>query len=123
MDRWQSRRSKRLHLQVRVRVFGHRRDKGSFREDTATLSVNANGTLVMLSNHVELGQTVVVRHRLTGEDQECRVAFVGQVSEGKAKVGLAFTHPAPHFWQIDFPRAEPSRYHAPVRVASATRHR
>lgn len=126
MERWLGRRrSKRLHLQVRVRVLGHHRGKGSFKEDTSTLNVSVNGSLVTLAQPVELGQTVVVRNHVTGEDQECRVAFVGPVTAGKAKVGLGFTHPAPHFWNVDFPRLDPTREAASAaaagRIASPAR--
>ena len=120
MERWQPRRSKRLHLQIRVRVFGVRPKTGSFREDTQTLNVSANGTLLPLKTPLEPGQTIVLRNRLTGEDQECRVAFVGPVSEGMTRVGLAFRHPAPQFWQVDFPPLDPNRVVAvPARTATA----
>jgi hypothetical protein len=108
MERLYNRRSKRLALQVPVRVYGQVRVRGAFREEVRTLSISAHGSLVPLVTPVELGQVLVVMNRMTGEEQECRVAYVGPVAEGKSKVGLAFRHPAPHFWQVDFPQAKPA---------------
>ena len=119
MERWQNRRSKRIPLQVRVRIYSHRREKGSFREEAQTLNVSASGTLLALAMPVELGQTVVLTNRMTGQDQECRVAFVGAIVEGKARVGLAFKNPAPHFWQLDFPPLQPAVSRAPLGRAAA----
>jgi hypothetical protein len=122
MERLYNRRSKRLALQVPVRVYGQERVKGAFREEARTLSINAHGSLVPLGTSVEVGQVLVVMNRMTGEEQECRVAYVGPTAEGKAKVGLAFRHPAPHFWQVDFPQLRPAgQQQAPVRVAAAAR--
>lgn len=108
MERLYNRRSKRLALQVPVRVYGQERVRGAFREEVRTLSISAHGSLVPLATSVELGQVLVVMNRMTGEEQECRVAYVGPLGEGKAKVGLAFRHPAPHFWQVDFPQMKPA---------------
>ena len=107
MERLYNRRSKRLALQVPVRVYGQGRVRGAFREEVRTLSISAHGSLVPLVTPVELGQVLVVMNRMTGEEQECRVAYVSPVTEGRAKVGLAFRHPTPHFWQVDFPQVKP----------------
>ena len=128
MQRICDRRSKRLALQVPVRVYGQERARGAFREEVRTLSISAHGSLVPLVTPVELGQVLVVVNRMTGEEQECRVAYVGPIAEGKAKVGLAFRHPAPHFWQVDFPQvrpagqpAAPQQHHPQARAAAAPR--
>ena len=108
MERLYNRRSKRLALQVPVRVYGQARVRGAFREEVRTLSISAHGSLVPLVTPVELGQVLVVMNRMTGEEQECRVAYVGPAAEGKTKVGLAFRHPAPLFWHVDFPQVKPA---------------
>ncbi len=96
------RRSKRLSLCVAVRVYGRTR-KNAFHEETYTLSVNANGALIVLAARVELGQTILLVNKATQEEQECRVVHVGPTADGKTKVGLAFKHTAPNFWHINFP--------------------
>jgi len=122
MERLYNRRSKRLALQVPVRVYGQERVRGAFREEVRTLSISAHGSLVPLATSVELGQVLVVMNRMTGEEQECRVAYVGPIAEGKSKVGLAFRHPAPHFWQVDFPQVKPlGQHHHQARAAAAPR--
>ena len=107
MERVYNRRSKRLALQVRVRVYGHGKGR-AFREESHTLNVNAHGALLAMHTPVELGQALVLMNGMTGEEQECRVAYVGRLSAGQAKVGVAFKHPAPHFWHIDFPQLDPA---------------
>jgi hypothetical protein len=121
MERLYNRRSKRLALQVRVRVYGQGRVKSGFREEVHTLSVSAYGSLVQLTTPVEVGQVLVMMNRMTGEEQECRVAYVGPAAGGKAKVGLAFRHPAPHFWQVDFPQAQPVSRPQPAAHAATAR--
>jgi hypothetical protein len=106
MERLYNRRSKRLALQVPVRVYGQGDSRSGFREETKTLSINANGSLVSIVAPVEIGQTLLVMNRMTGEEQECRVAYVGPPAQGRANVGLAFRHPSPHFWQVDFPATQ-----------------
>ncbi|HEX9595446.1 MAG TPA: hypothetical protein VF982_01090 [Anaerolineales bacterium] len=98
------RRSKRVPLSVPVLISGHARNNKKFDESTATLMVNANGGLVLLATRVDVGETVVVRNRLTQEEEQCRIVYVGpQQAQGKARVGVAFQRPAKHFWKIDFP--------------------
>jgi hypothetical protein len=119
MERLISRRSKRLALQVRVRVCGQCRARGALREETQTLSVNAHGTLVPLASRVELGQSLFLLNRMTGEEKECRVAYVGPVVDGRFKVGLEFRQPAPQFWLVDFPPVRPAAAEKPrARAAS-----
>jgi len=119
MERLYRRRSKRLALRVRILVYGHARTGGAFREETHTLNVNANGTLITLSAPVELSQTLVLVNGMTGEEQECRVAYVGPRSEERASIGLAFRHPSPHFWQVDFPLTPSPQQDVPDRRAVA----
>lgn len=122
MERLYNRRSKRLALQISVRVYGQERARGAFREEVRTLSISAHGSLVPLATPVELGQSLVMMNRMTGEEQECRVAYVGPIADGKAKVGLAFRHPSPHFWQVDFPPIRPAgQQQAHARAAAAMR--
>jgi hypothetical protein len=100
------RRSKRLALRVPILVYGRARDKSSFREDTATASVNAHGALIALAEVVRLGETMLLVNRATREEQECRVAYVGPRVDGKMRVGIALKGSASGFWKVDFPPAD-----------------
>jgi len=95
--------SERLSLHVPVLVYGWARDQGNFHEETSTLLVNAGGGLVALAAKVGLGEMIVVVNKTTREEQECRIAYVGQEAAGEARVGVAFKHPAPSFWKITRP--------------------
>jgi len=97
------RRSKRIHLRIPVAVYGQNRAAGTFREETATDIVNANGGVVALSSRVALGEIFLVVNRATQEEQQCRVAYVGPQEGEKKKIGFALLRSAPHFWRVDFP--------------------
>jgi hypothetical protein len=102
--RWANvRRSERVLLRVPVLVRARAENDGSLSEQSHTLVVNAHGALIALTVEVQPGQELVLKNRVTGEQQECRVVHVGHKQVDKAEVGIAFAHPAPHFWHIDFP--------------------
>ena len=97
--RLRERSSKRVSLRLAVLVYGWARDESAFHEDTTTLLVNASGGLIALAARVRLGETIFLVNKATQEEQECRVAYLGQEVEGKARVGVAFKHAAPSFWR------------------------
>lgn len=97
-----TRRSQRLGLSVPVLVYGEDMAGESFRELTRTVSVNANGGLIVLAATIEEGQTIFVENKNT-QKQECRVVHVGPARNGKWSVGIEFAHAAANFWQIYFP--------------------
>jgi hypothetical protein len=100
------RRSQRVLLAVPVAVYGHDSDGQPFQEATTTTVVNAHGALITLSVQVRRGQKLMLTNRVTEEDQECIVAYLGKSQSGKPEIGVEFTHPAPGFWRIDFPPAD-----------------
>jgi hypothetical protein len=100
------RRSKRLALCVPVIVYGRPKAGGALHEKTHMLSVSANGGMLALTTPVQLGQTVLLVNEATREEQECCVVYVGSRVHGKSEVGIAFTRPAPNFWQVYFPPLE-----------------
>jgi hypothetical protein len=59
------RRSNRLHLRIPVAVYGHNRRIGTFREETETDLVNANGGPVALAAGVGMGDAVLVVNKAT----------------------------------------------------------
>jgi hypothetical protein len=101
------RRSQRviLSLPITIRSEEAHRD-ASFEEVTHTLIVNAHGALIALAATVEIGQTLRLTNRRTGEEQLCHVLYVGSISDGKAQIGIEFKNPSPEFWHIAFPPDE-----------------
>jgi len=101
------RRSQRLPLQVPVCVYGRAADNNLFRETTNTLSVNAHGGLLALTASVNRDQAIFVLNITAQEARACRVVYIGQEQDGKREVGIEFLRVAPHFWEVDFPPANP----------------
>ena len=97
------RRSQRVLMQVTVQIRGTDFRESPFEEETVTLAINAHGALVLLRNRVTSGTQVVLRHKGTGEEQECHVVFLGPMRSGKVEIGLEFTARRPTFWRIAFP--------------------
>lgn len=99
------RRSKRVKLSLCVVVHGKTSSGEPFREVTHTLSVSANGGLLVLAAKVEKQQTIVVENKSTRKQQECRVVYVGPPRNRNRPVGVEFTEVTTDFWQIHFPPA------------------
>lgn len=100
------RRSQRVFLRVPVHVMARGPGNQHSTEDTFTLSVNAHGALIQLAMKVEAGQTIILKHRDTEEEQSARVVRINPVPQGKAEVGIEFLRPAPKFWRVAFPPAD-----------------
>jgi PilZ domain len=97
------RRSQRVLMQVPVRIRGKDAQGKDFEETTQTLAISAHGALVLLTARLISGAVVHMKHNKTEEEQECHVAFLGPVRNGKAEIGLEFTTPRPTFWRVAFP--------------------
>jgi PilZ domain len=97
------RRSQRVLMQVGVRIRGNNAQGAPFEEETETLAINAHGALILLHARLTSGSTVHMKHKRTEEEQECHVAFLGPVRDGKSEIGLEFTSPRPAFWRVAFP--------------------
>src|SRR5579863_1763283 len=104
------RRSRRWALDIAVDVYGHGPGKEPFHEEAHTLSVNANGALVLLSVPVEKGQTLLLTNRVTLREQTCRVVFLGAQHSRTVETGVAFSETNSDFWQM---RAAPGKDPAP----------
>ncbi len=108
--RWvNTRRSQRVLLRVPVLVRGQVEGDSSLSEETHTLVVSADGALIALAMRVQFGQKLVLKSCASGEEVESYVVHVGEKEASKAEVGIAFAHPARHFWHIDFPPADRSK--------------
>jgi hypothetical protein len=100
------RRSKRLALTIPVIAYGASKYGPSFQEGTHTLVVNAHGALISLATKTMLEQRLMLRHALSGEEQECRIVFRDKKMAGPTEIGIEFLSPAPKFWHIAFPPAD-----------------
>jgi hypothetical protein len=107
----EKRRSQRLALSVPVVAYRSQKLGLPFSEGTRTLMVSAHGALISLDAKVVADQSLVLKHELSGEEQECRVVFTEKKLMGPTEVGIEFRQPAPNFWHIAFP---PSDWTAPA---------
>jgi hypothetical protein len=63
-----------------------------------------------LHESLELGAQVVLINPVTEEEQECRVVYLGDMSDKGTRVGVEFLSPSPHFWGVEFaPQDWPAR--------------
>ncbi|HJY87411.1 MAG TPA: hypothetical protein VKE24_11300 [Candidatus Acidoferrales bacterium] len=102
-DPMPQRLGKRLPLRVLVLVSSAPGRNDAFQEECSTLLVNAGGGLIALSTAVELGERLRVINKATREEETCRVAYVGPLVGGRARVGVAFHCPLPDFWKTHQP--------------------
>ncbi len=115
------RRSQRVLMQVSVRIRGNDAQGKAFEEETVTLAINAHGALVGLKTRITSGCKLKMKHKMTEEEQECNVVFLGPVRDEKAEVGLEFSAPRPTFWRVAFPPEDWTPKHPEARSASRTR--
>ena len=94
-----SRASKRAAIHVPVVIYGFGSVGGSFKEESETVLVNAGGALVLLKAKLSIGDTVFLLDKITGLQQEVRVAFVEPYADRESRVGLAFKEPTSDFWR------------------------
>lgn len=106
----QQRRSSRVFTRIPVRASGKNTDGRKFRENSQTIVINAHGGLLYLHAPLELGAQVVLINPVTEEEQECRVVYLGDMSDKGTRVGVEFLSPSPHFWGVEFaPQDWPAR--------------
>src|ERR1700730_6008534 len=99
----EKRRSQRLTLSVPVVAYRSQKLGLPFSEGTRTLMVSAHGALISLDAKVGVDESLVVKHAISGEEQECRIVFTRKKLMGQTEVGLEFRQAAPKFWHIAFP--------------------
>ena len=94
------RRSQRLVLSVPVVAYRLPKVARPFFEGAHTLEVSAHGALISLARGVAADQKLVLRHAVSGEEQECRVVFTRRNMAGATEVGIEFRQPVPNFWGV-----------------------
>ena len=103
------RSGERKPFHVPVFVYGWSTSIGSFHEDTATLMLNASGTLVRLLTPVAMGERLFLVNKFTREEQQVRVVFLEPHHQRGFNVGLAFQAPVPRLWRALAQCADPVR--------------
>jgi hypothetical protein len=96
------RRSSRIFTRIPVRASGKNTQGKKFRENSQTIVINAHGALLYLNEEIAMGNQLVLINPVTEEEQECRVVYLGELSDKGTRVGIEFLSPSPHFWGVDF---------------------
>jgi hypothetical protein len=117
------RRSQRVVMQIPIRVRGEDVSGRAFDEETETLAINAHGAFIVLQGRVSRAALITLKHNRTGEEQECRVLYVGPLRGDKTEIGLEFSSPRAHFWHVYFPPEDwtPKSLEARKPVSPATK--
>lgn len=97
------RRSARVLLDVPVAIRGEAAGEQSFHEETFTVTVSAQGALVMLAAKASVGQRVALRKLTDGIEIQGRIAYVGTPHAGLTQVGIELDLPSPEFWPVSQP--------------------
>jgi hypothetical protein len=100
------RRSQRVMVSIPVHVETTDRFGAEHREVTKTVSVSANGALLVLEMEVSKGQTVTLRDPVTNDALECSVNYLGTAQQGRREVGVSFVKPNQSLWRIAFPPSD-----------------
>jgi len=95
---FERRRAERVPLSVPVFVYGHGTCNEPFHEETNSVVVNSHGALLMLSNKVKCGQQLWLTNPATRHEQACHVVHFVKRLRKPSEVAVAFTEPAPAFW-------------------------
>ena len=104
------RRSSRVFTRIPVRATGRDLLGKKFQETSQTIVINAHGGLLYLQAPITLGAQLVLINPVTEEEQECRVVYLGDLSDKGTRIGVEFLSPSPHFWGVDFtPQDWPAR--------------
>ena len=90
-------------LSIEIVVGGKNSSGKTFVEKTSTITVSAHGALLRLMESVPMGQDLLIRHTLTGEEIACQVVDVGAEHSTGNEIGIAFGKPSPKFWHVGFP--------------------
>jgi len=98
----EKRRTQRVRITMPVIVRGKNGEQ-PFEEEASTISMNANGCMVLLVMPVKRAQHVSIVNPKTAEELPCSVVYLGKKVDGKTEVGFEFSEPSPLFWRIAFP--------------------
>ena len=105
LRRSERRRTVRVSLRIPLTARGHYPSGEEFNLKAYTLSIAADGALLVLDAQLAPGQTFVLTNEVTAQSVECRVASARQGRDGKQCVGVGFLDPGTNFWHMVFPKA------------------
>jgi len=84
---------------VLLLVYGWDAKEQPFHEEAEAFEINENGSLLWLETRVARGQRLFLTNTRNQAEQECRAITIGKRVDGKARVAIQFSRPAPHFWR------------------------
>ena len=98
-DSTERREGPRPAHRVPLLVYGWDAEEQPFHEEAEAFEINENGSLLWLETRVARGQQLFLINMRNQAEQECRVIRIGKRVDGKARVAIQFSRPAPHFWR------------------------
>ncbi len=93
------RESPRPTRRVPLLVYGWDAKEQAFHEEAEAFEINESGSLLWLETRVARGQRLFLINMRNQAEQECRAITIGKRVDGKARVAIQFSRPAPHFWR------------------------
>ncbi len=75
-------------------------DQKFISEEMRTVTVNAQGAMVLLGLEISIGQLLTLRNSRTGEEVACRVVYGSPHESEKSQLGVDFMEPCPRFCSI-----------------------
>jgi len=94
--------SQRVLLRIRANIHVALQGKATTL-DAATLSVTAQGAVVVMKQSLPADTHIVLEHSSTRERVGCKVVRPSRETPEGFHIPLEFEAPAPGFWKIDFP--------------------
>ncbi len=98
-----ARRSPRVSIDMPVELVGTTIDGASFRHETRTSDVNANGAHLILMTTIDVEPSILMINKRSGLEAQCRLVFQKRIDASRTELGLEFVVPQPRFWGIAFP--------------------
>lgn len=102
----EKRRSKRVMLQMTVKVIAETVERTTVEEEARTFVVNAHGGLVKMKRELKVGQPIVLVNPKTGVQQASRVVRVEDTDPEFFAMAFEFEQPNPGFWPVIFPPSD-----------------
>ena len=99
------RRNQRVLLRIRASIHVALQGKNAVL-DTATLSVTAQGAVVVMKQNLPAETHLVLEHSGTGQRVDCKVARPPRETSEGFHTPIEFSTPAPGFWKINFPPSD-----------------
>jgi hypothetical protein len=99
------RRNQRVLLRIRANVHVALQGKAATL-DAATLSVTAQGAVVVMKQNLPAETHLVLEHSGTGQRVDCKVARPPRETAEGFHIPIEFNAPAPGFWKINFPPSD-----------------